>query len=159
MRNINKCDSDGEPEDDGSEDEEESDGEENDEEDGEDESEEDYEENIGEILNPQLPQFDSDGEIIGDEIIEGTHEDNSDTENSISKILKRKNPLDIEENEENENLEDFENEPKKRKLESTPPKKEKLKPILTEVSEKSESILSSYKQFRTSVIKLDVNAS
>lgn len=136
LRNIRRTDSDGEEVGD---DEEEEDDDEDDEEEGEEESDD---ADDGEILNPQ-PTFDEDDDEDNEDEEEG---DESDEEAGESRPLKRQNPLRIEEEAE----EEFE--------EPQPKKKVKKTPVLTQVSERGDTMLSSYTKFRASLTKMGTNS-
>ena len=147
LKNIRKCDSDGEEIE---EDDDEDDEDEEDEESDEDESE------GGEILNP-VPKFDSDGEAEEQEDgpeDEESDEDGSEVDEEPSAKKKKLNPMAIEDIEdEEEEPEDFDEEIKSKEPKR---KKKKLEPILTQVSQKGDSILSSYAKFRSALKKLEI---
>jgi hypothetical protein len=145
LKNIRKCDSDGEEiEDD------------DDEEDSDEESEDDDDEDEdgGEILNP-VPKFDSDGEAEEQEDEDDAEDNGGDDseggdegENEPRSKRKKLNPMTIQEDEDDFDEDQDKKEPKL--------KKKKLEPILTQVSQKGDSILSSYAKFRSAIKKLEI---
>ena len=156
LKNIRKCDSDGE--------EIEEDDDEEDSEDGEDEESEDEDEGEGQILNP-VPKFDSDGEAEEKESIDSDgaeggegddDEDGSEGEDEPSAKKKKLNPMSIQESVEDEE-DDFDDTQDGKAASKEPKrKKKKLEPILTQVSQKGDSILSSYAKFRSALKKLEI---
>ena len=156
LKNIRKCDSDGEEiEDDGDEEDSEDD------EDDDDDENEDEDEDGGQILNP-VPKFDSDGEAEeqegGTEGGEGESdddgEDGSEGEEEPSAKKKKLNPMTIQDVEDEDEFDDDQDE--KATTEEPKRKKKKLEPILTQVSQKGDSILSSYAKFRSALKKLEI---
>ena len=156
LKNIRKCDSDGEEIEDEDDDDEEGS------EDGEDESE-DEDEDGGQILNP-VPKFDSDGEAEEQESGDGAEdgdnedvsEDGSEGEDEPSAKKKKLNPMSIQESVEDEE-DDFDDVQDEKATSKEPKrKKKKLEPILTQVSQKGDSILSSYAKFRAALKKLEI---
>ena len=153
LKNIRKCDSDGEEIEDEDDDEEGS-------EDGEDESE-DEDEDGGQILNP-VPKFDSDWEAEEHESGDGAEggddedvsEDGSEGEDEPSAKKKKLNPMTIQDVDDEEEFDDDQDE--KEKTKEPKRKKKKLEPILTQVSQKGDSILSSYAKFRSALKKLEI---
>ena len=155
LKNIRKCDSDGEEiDDDGDEEESEDD-------DDDDESED---EDGGQILNP-VPKFDSDGEAEEQESGaeggegeseegEGDDEDGSEGEDEPSAKKKKLNPMTIQDVEDEDDFDDDQDE--KSTTKEPKRKKKKLEPILTQVSQKGDSILSSYAKFRSALKKLEI---
>ena len=157
LKNIRKCDSDGEEIDD--DDESEDDGEDE----GSDEDESEDNEDGGEILNP-IPKFDSDGEAEegaeaedeGEDDDEDDDEDGSEGEDEPKAKKKKLNPMTIQDVEDDEDAFGADEDEPEDKSEEPKRKKKKLEPILTQVSQKGDSILSSYAKFRSALKKLEI---